>query len=181
MPTTRRTTARIGAVIGHEIGHGFDDQGRKSDGDGNLRDWWTRRRRAGVRRAHARSSARSIDAINPIDDLHINGKLTMGENIGDLSGLAQAYRAYKISLNGKEAPVIDGLTGDQRFFMGFAQIWRSKSRDAALRNQLLTNPHSPGMYRAFVPLMNNDAFLKAFDVKPGDKMYRDPTDRVKIW
>jgi putative endopeptidase len=105
----------------------------------------------------------------------------MGENIGDLSGLAQAYRAYRISLNGKEAPVIGGLTGDQRFFMGFAQIWRSKSRDEALRQQLLTNPHSPGPYRAFVPLVNNDAFLRAFDVKPGDRMYRAPADRVKIW
>ncbi|MEO8946701.1 MAG: M13-type metalloendopeptidase, partial [Gemmatimonadaceae bacterium] len=119
--------------------------------------------------------------INPIDSLHINGQLTMGENIGDLSGLAQAYRAYHISLHGKPAPVIDGYTGDQRFFLGFAQIWRTKMRDAALRQQLLSNPHSPGMYRAFVPLINNDAFDKAFDVKPGDKMYLPPADRVKIW
>jgi putative endopeptidase len=95
--------------------------------------------------------------------------------------LAQAYRAYRISLNRKEPPVIDGLTGDQRFFMGFAQIWRSKSRDEALRQQLLTNPHSPGPYRAFVPLVNNDVFLKTFNVQPGDKMYRTPADRVKIW
>jgi putative endopeptidase len=93
----------------------------------------------------------------------------------------QAYRAYHISLGGKEAPVIGGLTGDQRFFLGYAQIWRTKFRDAALRNQLLTNPHSPGMARAFVPLTNNDAFMRAFDVKPGDKMWRDPADRVKIW
>ena len=105
----------------------------------------------------------------------------MGENIGDLSGLAQAYRAWRISLNGKEPAVIDGLTGDQRFFMGFAQIWRSKSRDESLRNQLLTNPHSPGPYRAFVPLANNDAFLRTFNVQAGDRMYRAPTDRVKIW
>ena len=170
----------IGAVIGHEIGHGFDDQGRKSDGDGNLRDWWT----ADDARAFESRTTRlgaQYDAINPIDDLHINGKLTMGENIGDLSGLAQAYRAYKISLNGKEAPIIDGLTGDQRFFMGFAQIWRSKSRDEALRNQLLTNPHSPGPYRAFVPLVNNDAFEKTFNVQPGDKMFKAPAERVKIW
>jgi len=170
----------IGAVIGHEIGHGFDDQGRKSDGEGNLRDWWTA---ADVQAFDARTTklGAQYDAINPIDDLHINSKLTMGENIGDLSGLAQAYRAYRISLNGKEAPVIDGLTGDQRFFMGFAQIWRTKFRDEALRQQLLTNPHSPGPYRAFVPLVNNDAFLKTFNVQPGDKMYRAPADRVKIW
>ncbi len=170
----------IGAVIGHEVGHGFDDQGRKSDGSGNLRDWWTA------------SDAQSFDArttklgaqyaaINPIDDLHINPGLTMGENIGDLSGLAQAYRAYRISLNGKEAPVINGFTGDQRFFIGFAQVWRTKYRDEALRQQLLTNPHSPGMYRAFVPLINNDAFDAAFGVLPGDKMFVAPADRVKIW
>jgi putative endopeptidase len=107
--------------------------------------------------------------------------LTMGENIGDLSGLAQAYRAYHISLGGREPPVIGGFTGDQRFFLGFAQIWRTKFRDAALRNQLLTNPHSPGPARAFVPLINNDAFQKAFNVQPGDKMYLAPADRVKIW
>ena len=170
----------IGAVIGHEIGHGFDDQGRKSDGMGNLRDWWTP---ADAQAFDARTAklGAQYDAINPIDDLHINGKLTMGENIGDLSGLAQAYRAYKISLGGKEAPVIGGFTGDQRFFMGFAQVWRTKMRDEAMRQQLLTNPHSPGMYRAFVPLVNNDAFEKAFNVQPGDRMYLAPADRVKIW
>ncbi|HEX6536442.1 MAG TPA: M13 family metallopeptidase [Gemmatimonadaceae bacterium] len=170
----------IGAVIGHEIGHGFDDQGRKSDGEGNLRDWWTAADAAAYEARTAKLGAQ-YDAINPIDDLHINGKLTMGENIGDLSGLAQAYRAYHISLHGKEAPVIDGLTGDQRFFMGFAQIWRGTMRDDALRQQLLTNPHSPGQYRAFVPLVNNDAFEKTFDVQPGDGMYLAPADRVRIW
>jgi len=170
----------IGAVIGHEIGHGFDDQGRKSDGDGNLRDWWT----ADDARAFEERASRlgaQYAAINPIDDLHINPRLTMGENIGDLSGLAQAYRAYRISLHGKEPPVIGGFTGDQRFFLGFAQIWRTKFRDASLRQQLLTNPHSPGPYRAFVPLINNDAFQRAFDVKPGDRMYLSPAERVKIW
>jgi putative endopeptidase len=170
----------IGAVIGHEIGHGFDDQGRKSDGEGNLRDWWTAADAKAYQERTTKLGA-EYDAINPIDDLHINGKLTMGENIGDLSGLAQAYRAYRISLNGKEAPVIDGLTGDQRFFMGFAQIWRGKIRDDALRQQLLTNPHSPGDYRARVPLVNNDVFEATFNVKPGDKMYLAPEDRVKIW
>ncbi|MEO9020119.1 MAG: M13 family metallopeptidase [Gemmatimonadaceae bacterium] len=170
----------IGAVIGHEIGHGFDDQGRKSDGDGNLRDWWTPADATAFEALTTRLAAQ-YDAINPIDSLHINGQLTMGENIGDLSGLAQAYRAYHISLHGKTPPVIAGYAGDQRFFLGFAQIWRTKMRDAALRQQLLTNPHSPGMYRAFVPLINNDAFDKAFNVKPGDKMYLPPADRVKIW
>jgi len=170
----------IGAVIGHEIGHGFDDQGSKSDGSGNLRDWWTPSDAAAFKERTQKLGA-EYAAINPIDDLHINPGLTMGENIGDNSGLMQAYRAYRISLGGKQAPVIGGLTGDQRFFMGYAQIWRTKFRDAALRNQLLTNPHSPGMARAFVPLTNNDAFMKAFDVKPGDKMWRDPKDRVKIW
>ncbi|HUQ18025.1 MAG TPA: M13 family metallopeptidase [Gemmatimonadaceae bacterium] len=170
----------IGAVIGHEIGHGFDDQGRKSDGSGNLRDWWTAEDAKAFEALTAKFGAQ-YDAINPIDNMHINSKLTMGENIGDLSGLAQAYRAYRISLNGKEAPVINGFTGDQRFFIGYAQIWRTKFRDEALRNRLLTDPHSPGMYRAFVPIVNNDAFQKAFEVKPGDKMYLPPEERVKIW
>jgi putative endopeptidase len=170
----------IGAVIGHEIGHGFDDQGRKSDGSGNLRDWWTASD-AQAFEARTTKLGAQYEAINPIDDLHINPKLTMGENIGDLSGLAQAYRAYRISLGGKEAPVIGGFTGDQRFFIGFAQIWRTKFRDESLRNQLLTNPHSPGMYRAFVPLVNNDAFQRSFDIKAGDKMWLPPEDRVKIW
>jgi putative endopeptidase len=170
----------IGAGIGHEIGHGFDDQGSKSDGSGNLRDWWTASDAAAFKDRTQKLGA-EYAAINPIDDLHINPGLTMGENIGDNSGLMQAYRAYRISLGGKEAPVIGGLTGDQRFFIGHAQIWRNKLRDAALRNQLLTERHSPGIARAFVPLTNNDAFMKAFDVKAGDKMWRDPKDRVKIW
>ena len=170
----------IGAVIGHEIGHGFDDQGRKSDGSGNLRDWWTATD-AQAFEARTTKLGAQYGAIIPIDDLHINPKLTMGENIGDLSGLAQAYRAYRISLGGKEAPVIDGFTGDQRFFIGFGQIWRTKFRDEALRQRLLTDPHSPGTARAFVPLINNDAFVRAFGVKEGDKMYIAPSDRVKIW
>ena len=170
----------IGAVIGHEIGHGFDDQGRKSDGEGNLRDWWTP---ADAKAFEARTDklGAQYDALEPLPGLHVNGKLTMGENIGDVSGLAQAYRAYRISLHGKEPPVIAGYTGDQRFFLGFAQIWRTKFRDEALRQQVLTNPHSPGMYRAFVPLTNNDVFMKAWNVQPGDRMYRAPEDRVKIW
>jgi putative endopeptidase len=170
----------IGAVIGHEIGHGFDDQGRKFDAAGNLRDWWTPADAAAFDARTAKLGAQ-YNAIVPIDSIHINGMLTMGENIGDLSGLAQAYRAYHISLGGREPPVIGGFTGDQRFFIGYAQIWRTKYLDDALRQQLLSNEHSPGPYRAFVPLVNNDAFMAAFNVKPGDKMWRAPADRVKIW
>ncbi len=170
----------IGAVIGHEISHGFDDQGSKSDGDGNLRDWFTPEDLKAFQERTTKL-ADQYSSYVPIDTLHINGRLTLGENIGDLSGLAVALRAYHMSLHGKEAPVIGGFTGDQRFFLGWAQVWRTKFRDEALRRQLLTNPHSPGMYRAFIPLTNMEAFYKAFDVKPGDGMYRPPDERVKIW
>jgi len=170
----------IGAVIGHEISHGFDDQGRKSDGDGNLRDWWTADDAKRFEERAAKLGAQ-FESYTPLPGMKINGRLTMGENIGDLSGIAVAYRAYQISLNGMAAPAIGGFTGDQRFFIGYGQIWRNKSRDEALRNQLLTDPHSPGIYRAFVPLTNIDAFYAAFNLKPGDKLYRAPADRVKIW
>ena len=170
----------IGAIIGHEIGHGFDDQGRKSDGAGNLVDWWSQADAKAFEERASRLGAQ-FDALSPVEGLHVNGKLTMGENIGDLSGLAQAYRAYRISLKGKEAPVIDGFTGDQRFFMGYAQAWRENAREAIVRQLLLSDPHSPGQYRAMVPVENNDAFQRAFDVKPGDRMYRAPAERVKIW
>ena len=170
----------IGAVIGHEISHGFDDQGRKSDGDGNLRDWWTAEDEAAFQQRATLLGAQ-YEAYAPIEGMKINGALTMGENIGDLSGLAVAYRAYRNSLGGREAPVIDGFTGDQRFFMGWAQVWRSKLRDDELRRRLLTDSHSPGMFRAFVPLTNFDPFYAAFDLKPGDRLYRAPEDRVKVW
>jgi predicted metalloendopeptidase len=170
----------IGAVIGHEISHGFDDQGRKSDGDGNLRDWWTAEDARKFEERATRLGAQ-FESYTPLPGMKINGRQTMGENIGDLSGIAVALRAYHISLNGKPAPVIGGFTGDQRFFLGYAQIWRFKSRDEALRNQLLTDAHSPGYYRAFVPLTNIDTFYTAFNLKPGDKLYRAPEDRVKIW
>jgi predicted metalloendopeptidase len=170
----------IGSVIGHEISHGFDDQGRKSDGDGNLRDWWTA---DDAKKFDERASklGAQFESYTPLPGMKINGLQTMGENIGDLSGIAVAYRAYKLSLKGAPAPVIGGFTGDQRFFLGYAQVWRFKTRDEALRNQLLTDAHSPGMFRAFVPLTNIDAFYTAFDLKPGDKLYRAPADRVKIW
>jgi putative endopeptidase len=170
----------IGAVIGHEISHGFDDQGRKSDGDGNLRDWWTPEDARQFEERATRLGAQ-YESYSPLPGMKINGRQTMGENIGDLSGIAVALHAYHISLKGNPAPVIDGFTGDQRFFMGYAQIWRFKERDQALRDQLLTDVHSPGMFRAFIPLTNIDAFYAAFNVQPGDKLYRTPADRVKIW
>jgi predicted metalloendopeptidase len=170
----------IGAIIGHEIGHGFDDQGRKSDGAGNLNDWWTPEDAKAFDERATRLGAQ-FEVLSPVEGAKVNAKLTMGENIGDLSGLAQAYRAYRMSLEGKEAPVIDGFTGDQRFFLGYAQAWRNVDREAALRQQLLSDPHSPAEYRANVPVANIDAFQRAFGVKPGDKMYREEGERVRIW
>lgn len=170
----------IGAVIGHEISHGFDDQGAKSDGDGNLRNWFTDADLKAFRERTGRLAAQ-FEAYEPLPGMKINGTLTLGENIGDLSGLAVAHRAYRLSLGGRPAPVIEGFTGDQRFFLGWAQVWRTRMRDDALRQRLLTDPHSPGDYRALVPLTNLQAFYDAWDVKPGDKMYRPPNERVKIW
>jgi putative endopeptidase len=177
----------IGGVIGHEIGHGFDDQGSKGDGDGNLRDWWTPEDKANFEKLTAALGAQ-YDAHCPLDDSRtgggktcINSRLTMGENIGDLGGLSLAYRAYKMSLNGKEAPIIEGTTGDQRFFMAWAQSFRVKMREAALRQQLQTDPHSPGQYRINGIVRNFDEWYKAFDVKPGDKLYLEPEKRLRIW
>lgn len=172
----------IGAVIGHEMGHGFDDQGAKYDGTGNLRDWWTPADKAAFDKLLDKLAAQ-YDAFCPFDDgkTCVNGKLTMGENIGDLGGLSLAYRAYKLSLNGKPAPVIDGFTGDQRFFMGWAQVWRSKVREAQARQYLIVDPHSPPQYRINGIVRNFDEWYKAFDVKPGDKLYLAPKDRVRIW
>jgi predicted metalloendopeptidase len=170
----------IGAAIGHEIGHGFDDQGRKFDGDGNVRDWWTTEdaERFEVRR---QKLADQYNAVVVIDGLTINGDFTSGENIGDLGGLSIAHKAYRMSLNGEEAPVIDGLTGDQRFFMGWAQVWRRLYRDEELKRRLTVDPHSPSMARTNVVLSNIPAFYEAFDVQPGDGMYIEPEARVKIW
>jgi predicted metalloendopeptidase len=170
----------IGAVIGHEIGHGFDDKGSQSDGDGNLRDWWTKEDRAAFQ-ARADMLVKQYSSYSPIPGYNVNGELTLGENIGDNSGLAIAYKAYKISLKGQPAPVIDGLTGDQRFFMGFGQVWRSKMREAQQIVQVKTDPHSPGQFRANGTVMNHPAFYEAFGVKEGDKMYLAPKDRVTIW
>ncbi len=170
----------IGAVIGHEISHGFDDKGSQSDGDGNLRDWWTKEDRAKFQ-AKADALTRQYDGYSPVPGYNVNGALTLGENIGDNSGVAIAYKAYKLSLGGKPAPVIDGLTGDQRFFMGFAQVWRVKMRDQQVIVQVKTDPHSPGQFRANGTMMNQPAFFDAFGVKEGDKMYVAPKDRVIIW
>jgi len=170
----------IVAVIGHEVSHAFDDQGSKSDGAGNLRNWWTPADAAAFQQRTSMLDAQ-YSAYTPLEGLHVNGKLTMGENIGDLSGLAVAYRAYRASLHGQEPPVIAGFTGDQRFFMGWAQVWRTLYRDEALRNQVMTNPHSPGYFRANGPLVNNEAFFRAWGVKEGDRMYRPADQRVVIW
>ncbi len=170
----------IGAVIGHEIGHGFDDQGREFDESGKVRNWWTEATNARFTAATDKLGAQ-YNAFCPLPNTCVNGKLTMGENIGDLGGLEMAYAAYTLSLKGKPAPVIDGFTGDQRFFLAFGQVWRGKMRDDALRNLILTNPHSPGDARASIPIRNIDAWYAAFDVKPGDKAYLPPEQRVHIW
>jgi putative endopeptidase len=170
----------IGAVIGHEISHGFDDQGRKSDAQGNLRDWWTAEDAAAFEQ-RATMLAEQYGAFEPLPGARVNGRLTLGENIGDVSGVAIAHRAYKRSLEGRPAPVIGGFTGDQRFFLGYAQVWRTMYRDPALRQMLLTDSHSPGMYRTNGALANISAFYEAFNVRPGDNMYLPPERRVKIW
>jgi len=170
----------IGAVIGHEMTHGFDDQGRKYDSSGRLRDWWTDKDGKDFD-ARADKLGASYEKIDILPGAHINGKLTMGENIADLGGVLTALDAYHASLHGKPAPVIDGLTGDQRFFLGFAQIWRGKSRDDALRQQMVSDPHSPEKARIDGVVPNVDAWYKAFDVKPGDKLYRTPEERTRIW
>ena len=170
----------IGGVIGHEITHGFDDQGRKSDGDDRLADWWTPEDAAKFD-AQAKKFGAQYSAVEVLPGAHINGDLTMGENIADLGGLLLALDAYHLSLKGQPAPVIDGLTGDQRVFLGWAQVWRGKYRDDRMRQQLVSDPHSPPKYRVQVPIKNIDAFYQAFGVKAGDPMYLAPQDRVRIW
>ena len=170
----------IGAVIGHEIGHGFDDQGRKSDGDGVLRDWWTEEDAANFQVLADKLGAQYA-AYEPVPGFFVNPELTMGENIGDVGGLAMAYHAYKLSLNGQEAPVIDGYTGDQRFFMAWAQVWKRLNREEALKNQVATDPHSPARYRVNGVVRNMDAWYEAFNVTEEDALYLPPDDRVQIW
>ncbi|NIA53186.1 M13 family peptidase [Massilia sp. TW-1] len=170
----------IGAVIGHEISHGFDDQGSQYDGNGNLRDWWTAADHKNFE-AKTKMLVNQYNQFEPIPGYHVNGELTLGENIADNSGLAIAYKAYKISLKGKKPPVIDGLTGDQRLYMGWAQVWRMKMREQQQIQQVKTDPHSPGQFRANGTLRNQPGFYDAFKVKQGDKMYLAPQERVIIW
>jgi putative endopeptidase len=170
----------IGATIGHEISHGFDDQGSKYDGAGVLGDWWTGEDRKNFD-ARTKALAGQYDAYEPLPGLHINGRLTLGENIADLAGLVIALKAYHLSLNGKPAPVLNGLTGDQRFYIAYAQSWREKWRDGRLRESLLSNPHSPSAYRVNGVVRNDDGWYEAFDIKPGDKNYLPPDQRVKLW
>ena len=171
----------IGATIGHEIGHGFDDQGRKFDSKGRLRDWWTPAS-AKLYTAQADKLVKQYNAYEPLPGVHIKGQLTLGENLGDLGGLEVAYAAYRryVADHG-EPPLIDGLTGDQRFFIAYGYSWETKYRDGALRERLLTDEHSPAKYRVNGVVRNMDAWYKAFGVKPGDKMYLPPEQRVKVW
>jgi putative endopeptidase len=170
----------IGAVIGHEISHGFDDSGSQFDADGNLHDWFTK---ADHDKFTEKTKAliAQYNAYEPVPDYHVNGALTLGENIGDNSGLAIAYKAYRISLAGGEAPIIDGFTGDQRLFLGWVQVWRGKVREAEAIQRVKTDPHSPPAVRGTAPLRNQSGFYSAFGVKTGDKMYLPPDQRVNIW
>ncbi|MBL8531693.1 MAG: M13 family metallopeptidase, partial [Hyphomonadaceae bacterium] len=170
----------IGGVIGHEMGHGFDDQGSKSDARGVLRDWWTPADVAAFQTLVDRIAAQ-YDAYEALPDLHVNGRLTAGENIGDNGGLQVALHAYRLSLGGRPAPVLEGYSGEQRFFLGWAQAWRSKIRDEALRNQVLTDPHSPALFRCNGTVRNMDAWYDAFNVTPERALYLAPADRIEIW
>jgi predicted metalloendopeptidase len=170
----------IGAVIGHEIGHGFDDQGRKFGPDGSLKDWWTQKD-ADVFKGRVTRLVDQFSAFEALPGLKVNGANTIGENIGDLGGLNMAYHAYQLSLKGQPAPIIDGLTGDQRYFLSWAQVWRAKYRDGALRELVMSDVHSPAYFRVNGPLPNIDAWYTAFNVQPGDKLYIKPADRVSIW
>jgi putative endopeptidase len=170
----------IGAVIGHELTHGFDDQGRKFDGSGALSEWWSE---GDAKEFNARAAAlgRQYDSYEPFPGVRVKGDLTMGENIADLGGVLVALDAYHDFLGGKEAPVLDGLTGDQRFFLSYAQVWRDKATEASIRRQVVTNPHSPVRYRVNGVVRNVDAWYAAFSAKPGDKLYLSPRERVRIW
>jgi predicted metalloendopeptidase len=170
----------IGAIIGHEIGHALDERGRFYDGAGSLRDWWKAQDERGYQ-ARARVLIEQFEAMSPAPGLHVNGELTLRENVGDLGGLEIAYRAYRSSLAGAPSPRIDGLSGEQRFFIGWARAWRLKMRDEYLRQSLLKDPYAPGSFRANGPASNLAGFYEAFEVRPADRMYRDPSKRVRIW
>jgi putative endopeptidase len=170
----------IGAVIGHEISHAFDDEGSRFDGEGNLRNWWTADDRSRFE-SKTRSLVAQYDAFSPLPGYHVNGALTLGENAADNAGLAIAVRAYRLSRKGCPAPEIDGFGGEQRLFISFAQIWHEKTRDAARIERLKVDPHSPGQFRANGTLRNQNAFDEAFGVKPGDAMYLPPEQRISLW
>jgi putative endopeptidase len=172
----------IGAVIGHEIGHGFDDQGSKYDGDGNLNNWWTDLDREEFEK-RANKLIAQYEELRPLEapDVHVNGALTIGENIGDLGGLTIAYKAYQLSLDGKAPPVIDGLTGYQRLFMGWAQCWRQKMRAEEVRRRVATDPHSPDEFRCNQVVRNLNEFYEAFNLSEKDALYLPESERVRIW
>lgn len=170
----------IGAVIGHEISHGFDDQGSQFDGEGNLRNWWSDSDHEAFR-DRTRMLVDQYAGYSPVEGHHVNGDLTLGENIADVSGLAVAFRAYQLSLAGQPSEVVDGLTGEQRFFVGFAHVWRAKTRPEEAIRRVTVDPHSPPRFRVLGTLVNSDAFIEAFGVEPGDGMWRDPNQRVRIW
>jgi putative endopeptidase len=169
----------VGAIIGHEISHGFDDQGRKIDATGAVRDWWTKVD-ADRFNEQAKKFGAQYDTYEPVPGMHVNGTLTMGENIADFAGIMVALDAYHASLKGAPAPVKDGLTGDQRFFLAFGQAWRGKVRDDSVRRQIASNPHSPQQFRVIGPLRNDDAWYAAFNVTSG-KYFLPPDERVRIW
>jgi putative endopeptidase len=170
----------IGAVIGHEISHGFDDQGAQYDGDGVFRNWWTD---SDKKNFDERTTALSnqFDTYEPLPGLHVIGRNTLGENIADLAGLTISLKAYHLSLGGKPAPVLDGYSGDQRFFLSYGQIWRSTYRDSAMRTQVLSNEHAPPQFRVISATRNMDAWYSAFGAKPGEKYYLPPEQRVHLW
>ncbi|HRN46996.1 MAG TPA: M13 family metallopeptidase [Niabella sp.] len=170
----------IGSVIGHEMSHGFDDQGSKFDADGNMRNWWTDEDRKRFE-AKTQALAKQYDAYTVLGDLHVNGNFTLGENIGDLGGMNVAYEAFKMTEQGLRNEKIDGFTPDQRFFLAWAQVWRGNILPETAAQLIKTDPHSPGPYRTIGPLVNMDAWYKAFDVQPGDKLYKKPEDRIRIW
>jgi putative endopeptidase len=170
----------IAAVIGHEMTHGFDDQGRQYDADGSLRDWWTKED-ADKFKQRADKVVDQYNAYTVLDTLHINGRLTLGENLADMGGVSIAYEAFKKTKQGQSNTKIDGFTPDQRFFLSWAQVWRSSIRPESLAQRILTDPHSPEQFRGNAPLTNVDAWYSAFNVKPGDKLYKKPEDRIKVW
>jgi putative endopeptidase len=170
----------IGGVIGHEMSHGFDDRGSQYNADGNLHDWFTQEDHEKFK-AKTRALVAQYNTYEPVPGFHVNGELTLGENIGDNSGLAIAYKAYRLSLGDREAPVIDGLTGDERLYLGWVQVWRGKEREAEAMQRIKTDSHSPSAVRGTAPVLNQEGFYGAFGVKEGDKMYLPPEQRVNIW